>query len=115
MNDQDQAPQPKQLNILARIFRKLLIKLAINSYSLGALVDQWVSETTPPKDRNEQTDLRGNILKQLTDDTMSVKVFLTGLRVLRIVDVRFKVTVVYDSKEENTVEEELNLRDWLPK
>jgi hypothetical protein len=115
MNDQDQVQQPKQLNILARIFRKLLIKLAINSYSLSALVDQWVSETTPPKDRNEQTDLRGNILKQLTDETMSVKVFLTGLRVLRIVSVRFKVTVVYDSKEENTVEEELNRRDWLPK
>jgi hypothetical protein len=71
----------------------MLIDLNINTGRFGSFMHDYVNDPNNrvPKDRSTQTSRRSNLIKALSDNAMSWKVFCRGLRLLQLR--RFEITI----------------------
>lgn len=90
-------------NPLAKMYRTILLDLAINHSSIDHYLNQYLDDPRLriPKNSKDRSSERGNLLKQLGKDTLSWKIFTKGLRLLRPKHVRFIVEFT-DQRDKTT-------------
>lgn len=78
---------------LAKLWRKILFDLEINSTQWHKLMSDYVSDTRNgiPNTASDRTSMRGNLTKEFSRAEMSWKVFCKAMRFLQPVRVRFIV------------------------
>jgi len=95
--------------VLAYIYETIVKRLIPNgerkSSIFSTLLDKFCTDPTIISrydDRTKLTTFRGNLVRRLTGDSLSWKMFITGLRVLRIpkFDIKFTIYVTPTRTEE---------------
>lgn len=107
-NDSAQSPG----GFLNRVLTRILIMRAGNTDNkqhilevIHGMIDNYIENPANgfnARDRNQSSNIRGNILKEITNGQITWKVFIKGLRILDITkcEISFKLTTS-DGKEIN--------------
>ena len=108
-------PDSAQLNgnPLSRLFNKIRYDLGITPARVGLLVENYLNNplNNIPKTGKERSTERGNLMKQLKADDMSIKVFLKALSVLQPKHIRF--TVEFTNQRDRTTSHSIDF-DVVP-
>lgn len=100
MTRPDRGASQPGLGVLARLYRRLLVKSNVTLTSLDAMVNRWLDDPTNevPKDAKTRSFRRGNLMKALSEDDMTFKAFLKGSIVLAPDEIEITVKYKYASK-----------------
>ena len=79
--------------VLSKLFQTILIQLQVRNTTWSSLLYDYMNDprNRMPKDRNTQTSRRGNLMKELSDEKMTWKVFCKAMKVLQFK--RIEITV----------------------
>jgi hypothetical protein len=104
MSSPDKGSTNPGLGILARLYRRLLVKTNVTLTSLDAMVNRWLDDPANeiPKDSKTRSFVRGNLMKALSEDDMTFKTFIKGTMVLNPDEVEIIVRYKYPTR---TIEE----------
>ena len=100
-------------NILARLFRTILRDLNIPYSSLVHSIDLYLDkqQLAVKRSTKEQTREKGNLVKELGNNSLTIKNFVKGLQVLNPVSVEFQVSLKWRRGQITVHRVELNMRD----
>lgn len=75
----------KSRNPLAKLYRKILLERNVNHSSIDHYLNQYLDDPRMgiPRNSKDRSSERGNLLKQLGKSSISWKIFVKGLRLLR--------------------------------
>lgn len=96
-------------NPLAKMYRTILLDLAINHSSIDHYLNQYLDDPRLriPKNSKDRSSERGNLLKQLGKDSLSWKIFTKGLRLLRPKHIKF--TIEFTNQRGETTSHSIDL------
>jgi hypothetical protein len=94
--------------ILSRLFRIVVTDLNVSTRDWHNYMMDYLNDPINqiPMSGKERSTARGNLNKQLQKDPMSIKTFLRGLKFLKVLRVKFTVTLV---REEGVTNHSVNL------
>lgn len=79
--------------LLARLYRQILLERGVTVEVAHRLMTAWVNDpkNRVPKTTRGASSERGNLIKELSRETMSWKVFVKGMKFLRVPRITFIV------------------------
>lgn len=84
--------------LLARLFRQILQDRNISEADFGGMINKYILENRQAiEDDPAEWDLvsaRGNFIKELAGESMSLKVFLKGLKMLGVEDLKLSAELI---------------------
>lgn len=83
-------------SLLARLAANILSDLSIDISMMERLISRYVQQKIRPQSTAQLTQIRSGIKKELFHETMSIKVFLKLLRILRGSKITFSVEIERD-------------------
>ena len=91
---------------LSRIWRQTLFEMDISVSQWGSAMNILLDECGyRKKSTKKKANTRGNLKKELAKSSMSIKVFLKGMRILRIDDLVFTLTMKRKGEDRFTIHE----------
>lgn len=89
--------------ILARIYRQLLVEMDIQPERFHRLLHEWLNDPTNGvnTDLKRRSSARGNFIKELVRPTMTFKVFLKAVKMLKPTEIEFSFSFRFGYKRYN--------------
>jgi hypothetical protein len=89
--------------VLPRLFRQILADRNIKFPQWGILMHDFLTDARndPPKNKKDQTSMRGNLTKEFTRPQMTWKVFCKALRFLKVVKIDIAIRAYYEDGRES--------------
>lgn len=92
-------------SVLAKLFRKIIMDLGINSNKFNQLVSSYVNRVNRKNSNATKLTYKSHIISKLKKDTLTWKVFITGLfGILNVREVKFIVVLKHDKGDKTTHE-----------
>lgn len=88
-----------ETGILARVFLKLIINRKITVDAVQDLLERYTADPVNCVHPSKRLSVRGNLIKELGKPQMTWRVFLKGLRLLRVVKFRISVKIWFADSE----------------
>jgi hypothetical protein len=91
---------------LSRLFRKLLMAMYMRPARWNELMSIYME---PDLTRKQMTDKRGRMQRNLAGANMSVRTFVTGLRMLRVKSIKITLDVEFHNTPTITVSDHIDV------
>jgi hypothetical protein len=97
--------------VLSSLFRTIMQKLMVGPEKWGYLMRLYVQDPRNgvPDNDSDRGSTRGNLSTALSNDYMTWKVFVRGLKFLRIMHLRIALELYTEDGEKHIVSKDLNL------
>lgn len=102
-------------NILARLYRKILYDLDTDYGQLDRAIEDYLKrqQMLVPRAGKDQRREKGNIVKELSNDSLTIKNFIKGIMVLNPKSMKLTVEIKWRRGEVTTHSAEMDLDDGL--
>ena len=91
-------------NALAKLYRTMLLELGVNAQNIEHFTKRYLDDQEAFKriTAKDRSSVQGNLIKQLGQDSISWKIFMKGINLLRPQKVTFTVTFT-DQRGKTTI------------
>lgn len=105
LNEQNQNEQ-QEPNVFAKLYRRIISTLGVSREQVSDLTGRFISESGVNEEHADGMAMRANMSRELASPQMTAKVFVKGLKLLRITKVSIQITGFTEDGKEVKVEED---------
>ena len=94
-----------QLNVLAQMWRKYAFKMNLTPSDFTRFMEQWLADplNRVPRQGKERSSYRGNMVKQLTKESLTISNFLTGIRFTKPQSAKIIIEIVDQKGQQHVI------------